>query len=161
VAAAGAAIGASLPLPAPPAAAAQSSNAEADPIFAAIEAHRSAIAAHGDAVSAESALDQSLPDDRQRSDITAWEEKIVESDDPRWLAAIRARWEASNFMDDCAIDLVNIDPSTVAGIEALLRYFVDQEDGLFPDDVSNDDGSVETFGNCLIRHAADAIGNIA
>jgi hypothetical protein len=64
-------------------------------------------------------------------------------------------------MDDCAIDLVNIDPSTVAGIEALLRYFVDQEDGLFPDDVSNDDGSVETFGNCLIRHAAGAIGNIA
>jgi hypothetical protein len=69
------------PLPAPPLAPAclaratsrgpESSNAEADPIFAAIEAHRSAIAAHGDAISAESALEQSLPDDRQRSDITA------------------------------------------------------------------------------------------
>jgi hypothetical protein len=64
VAAAGAAIGASLPLPAPPAAA-QSRAAESDPIFAAIEAHRRAIVAHGDAVSAESALEQSLPDDRR------------------------------------------------------------------------------------------------
>lgn len=70
VAAAGAAIGASLPLPAPPAAA-QNGAAEADPIFAAIEAHRRAIAAHGDAVDIEMALEVSLPDDRRLTD--AWE----------------------------------------------------------------------------------------
>jgi hypothetical protein len=160
-AAGGAAIGAGLPLPAPPAATAQTSDAEADPIFAAIEAHRRAIAAHGEAVGTEMALEVSLPHDQRQSDITVWKEKIVETDDPMWLAAVRARWKASNAMDDLAIDLLNTEPATVAGIEALLRYFGDQEEGLFSEEVSNDDGSVETFGAYLVRHAADALRKIA
>jgi hypothetical protein len=43
-------------------------------------------------------------------------------------------------MDDLAIDLLNTEPTTVAGIEALLRHFADQDEGLFPDNVCNDDG---------------------
>jgi hypothetical protein len=159
VAAGGAALGAGLPLPAAPAATMQSSGAEADPIFAAIEAHRRAIAAHGEAVGIEMALEVSLPDDRRLTD--AWEDKIVETDDPRWPAALRAVSAASSAMDDAAIDLVNTEPATLAGIEALLRYFADQEDALFPDEVSNDEGSDEAFGACLVRHAADAIGKVA
>jgi hypothetical protein len=162
VAAAGAALGAGLPLPGPLDATAPSRATESDPMFAAIEAHRRAIAAHGDAVSAESALEQSLPDDRRRSVITVWEETILESDDPRWPAALRARSEASISMDDLAIDLLNIEATTVAGVEALLRYFADQEDdALFPEEVSNDDGSEEAFGTCLVRHAADGLRKIA
>jgi hypothetical protein len=160
VAAGGAALGAGLPLPGQAARTTQSSDAEADPIFAAIEAHRTAIAAHGEAVETEMALEVSLPEDQRQSDIKVWEEKIVETDDPRWLAAIRARWEASNSMDDLAIDLLNTEPTTVAGIEALLRYFGDQEEALFPEEVSNDDGSAEAFGACLVRHAADALRKI-
>jgi len=158
-AAGGSAIGAGLPLPAPAAATAQSSDAEADPIFAAIEAHRRAIAAHGEAVGIEMALEVSLPDDRRLTD--AWEDKIVETDDPRWPAALRAVSAASSAMDDAAINLVNIEPTTVAGVEGLLRYFADQEDALFPDNVSNDDESLEAFGACLVRHAADALRKIA
>jgi hypothetical protein len=161
VAAGGVAFGAGLPLPASPATTAQSGDAEADPIYAAIEAHRRAIAAHGEAVETEMALEVSLPEDQRQSDIKVWEEKIVETDDPRWLAVVRARWEASNSMDDLAIDLLNTEPATVAGIEALLRYFVDQEEGLFPEDVSHDDGSEGAFGTYLVRHAADALGEIA
>jgi hypothetical protein len=161
VAAGGAAIGAGLPLPASTTASAQISDAEADPIFAAIEAHRRAVAAHAEAVETETALEVSLPEDQRQSDITAWEEKIVETDDPRWLAAVRARWEASNSMDDLAIDLLNIEPTTVAGTEALLRHFADHDEGLLPDRVCNDDGSVEAFGASLVRHAADALGKIA
>ncbi len=52
VAAGGAAIGAGLPLPASPAATAQRGDAEADPIFAAIEAHRIAQQAYITAVDA-------------------------------------------------------------------------------------------------------------
>jgi hypothetical protein len=162
VATAGAALGAGLPLPGPLDATAPSRATDSDPMFAAIEAHRRAITAHGDAVSAESALEQSLPNDRRRSVITAWEETIVESDDPRWPAALRARSEASISMDGLAIDLLNIEATTVAGIEALLRYFADQEDdAIFPEEVSNDDGSEEAFGACLVRHAADALRKIA
>jgi hypothetical protein len=161
VVAGGAALGAGLPLPASPAATGLSSDAEADPIFAAIKAHLKAVAAHGEAVDPEMALEVSLPEDQRQSRITAWEEKIVETDDPRWPVALRARMEASNSMDNLAIDLLNIEPTTVAGIEALLRYFVDQEEGLFPEEASNDDGSDEAFGTCLVRHAADALGKIA
>ena len=160
VAAAGGTLGVTLPLPPLPAAIAECETA-ADPIYAAIEAHRRAIAAHGDAVSAESALEQSLPSDRRRSRITVWEETIVEGDDPRWPASERARMVASNAMDDMAIDLLNTEPTTVAGVEALLRYFADREEALFPVDVSDDDGSEETFVACLIRHAADALRKIA
>lgn len=160
VAAGGAVVGAALPLPAPPADA-QSSDAGTDPILAAIEAHQRAVAAHEEAVGIEMALEQSLPKDQRRSVINVWEEKIVESDDPRWIAALRALREASNSMDDLAIDLLNIKPTTVAGIEALLGYFADQEEGLFPKEVTNDDGSVETFGAYLVRHAADALRKIA
>jgi hypothetical protein len=157
VAAGGAALGAGLPLPALPAATAQNGGAEADPIFAAIEAHRKAIAAHGEAVDVEMALEASLPDDQRQS----CGETILETDDPRWPAALRAVSAAWDCMDDLAIDLVKIEPTTVAGIEALLRYFADDEDNSFPDGVPRDDGSEEVFGTYLVRHAADALRKTA
>src|SRR5437762_823191 len=58
-----------------------------DPILAAIEKHRAAYAAHGDAVRRNFALEEELPKDRRQSDITVWETKIVETDDPRWIAS--------------------------------------------------------------------------
>jgi hypothetical protein len=161
VAAGGAAIGAGLPLPAPSTATVQSSGAEADPIFALIAAHRRAIAASNDAVATEINLDACLAAERRRSRITAQGETIVESDDPRWLAAGRARMEAWNSVDDSAIALLNIEPTTLAGIEALLRHFSGLEGWCYPEEVSNDDGSVETFGTFLVRHAADALRKIA
>jgi hypothetical protein len=161
VAAGGAGLGASMPLPASPAAPAQNSDAEADPIIAAIEAHRRAVAADGDAVDIEMALEASLPADRRRSRINAWEEKIVEADDPRWIASERAHMDASNTMDDLAIDLLNTEPTTEAGVHALLLYFADQEEALFPAEVINDDGLEEAFGASLARHAADALRKIA
>jgi hypothetical protein len=160
VAVGGAALGAGLPLPAPTAATAQSRAGKLpDPIFAAIEAHRRAVATHDEAVDLETALEASLPDDQRQS--TTWKETIVETDDPRWLAAMRAVSAASNATDDLAINLLNTEPTTVAGIEALLRYFADDEDNSFPDGVARDDGSEETFGTYLARHAADALRKIA
>jgi hypothetical protein len=161
VTAGGAAIGAGLPLPVPPAATAQSRDAAADPIFAAIEAHRRAIATLREAIDTEAALEASLPAERRRSRITVWEDTIVETDDPRWPASERSYMAASEAMDDLAIDLLNTKPTSVAGIDALLRHFADQDEGLFPDEVRNDDGSAEAFGSCLARHAADALRQIA
>jgi hypothetical protein len=132
-----------------------------DPILDAIDAHRRAIVAHGEAVGIEFALEERLPDDQRQSNITVWEEKIVETDDPMWLAAVRARWEASNSMDDLAIDLLNTEPATAAGVEALLRYFAEQEEAIFPEEVCNDDGSAEAFGACLVRHSAGALRKLA
>jgi hypothetical protein len=144
VAAGGAALGAGLPLPS---GTAQSSEA-ADPIFVAIEAHRQAATAHENALNAESHLDESLSDEQK-------------SDDPRWRAATEATSKASRAMDGVAMDLLNTELMTLAGIEALLRYFADRDEGLFPAGVCNDDGLEETFETELIRHAADALRKIA
>jgi hypothetical protein len=160
-AAGGAVLGAGLPLPASSSVTPQSLDAEADPIFAAIEAHRAAIAAHEQAVGIENSLEESLPDEQRQSRMKVWEKTIVGTDDPSWIAAVQTRWEASESMDDLAIDLLNIEPTTIAGIEALLRYFAGQEKELFPYEVSHDDGSVEAFGSYLVRHAADALHKIA
>jgi hypothetical protein len=146
IAAGGAALGATLPLPTPPATIAQGS--DPDPIFAAIEAHQRAIAAHAEAVDIESRLDESLSDEQQ-------------SDDPRWLAATKALNEASSVMDDMGIELLNTELTTLGGIEALLRHFADRDEGIFPSGVCNDDGSEETFDTELIRYAADALREIA
>jgi hypothetical protein len=132
-----------------------------DPIFAAIEENRRTLKAFGEAVDLECALEASLPSDRRCSFIKAGDENIVESDDPAWLGALRARHEASNAMEASAIELLNTEPTTVAGIESLLRHFVDQEEALFPDEVSDDDGSVEAFGASLVRHVADSLRKIA
>jgi hypothetical protein len=63
-------------------------------------------------------------------------------------------------MDDLAIDLLNVTPTTAAGIESLLRYFAHQEEALFPDEAIDDDGSTWAFGALLVRHAADALHKI-
>lgn len=157
--AAGGALGVSLPLPALPAPTALSSATEADPIFAAIDAHRRAVATHEQAVETEFSLEDNLPADRRRSCITMWKEEIAEDDDPRWPASCLARMAASISMDDLAFDLLNTEPTTIAGVEALLRYFANQEEGFFPE--CNDDGSAVAFGNDLVSHAADALRMIA
>jgi hypothetical protein len=149
-AAASTALGASLPLPALPVASAQSSGVEADPIFAAIEAHRRAVATHDETVGVESALEVGLPADQTRSRIRAWEETIVEGDDPRWVAAVRTRWNASELMDDAGIGLLNTEPATVAGVEALLRRGSTRRRRFRRD--------IQVLPS---RHAADALGKIA
>jgi hypothetical protein len=157
----GGTLGTVLPLPTLPASFAPASEPQTDPIFAAIEANRGAVAAFRKAVSAECALEDTLPRDKQQSSISAWEETIVDTDDPRWLAAIRARSHACDAMDDTAINLLNVTPTTLAGIEALLRYFAHQEAALFPSEATDDDGSSWAFGALLVRHAADALRAIA
>jgi hypothetical protein len=142
-----------------PVASPRSVNASVDPIFAAIEAHRDAVAGFDDAVTIESSLERKLPDARRQSAINAHERRIVAGDDPAWPAALQARAHASDAMEDRAIDLLNTDPTTMAGAEALLRYYAEQEEAMFPDTIEGDDG-YESFSDSLMRHVADAIRGI-
>jgi hypothetical protein len=97
---------------------------QADPVFDAIEAHRSAAIATRAALDFHSDMDELLPIDKCHSSITAWEEKIVATDDPRWIAAERGLHCAHSAETDAAVALVNIKPTTLAGVLALLRYAV-------------------------------------
>ena len=96
-----------------------------DPILAAIEAHKAAIVARDLVFDRHSALDRELPVEKCHSVITTWEEIIVETDDPRWIACERALADAHDAEADAAIALVTVKPTTPGGLLApLLQYAV-------------------------------------
>jgi hypothetical protein len=64
--------------------------AQDDPIFGAIEEHEKAHAALGAHLTLESELDAELPNHLTQSNSNYYDgEKIVETDDPRWIASIK------------------------------------------------------------------------
>jgi hypothetical protein len=97
-------------------------NAAPDPIFAAIEKHRSAALAFLAAADENCRLQEELPRDRQRSRVTCYETVIVEGDDLRWIASERTTVAHADEMDEAAHELLDVTPNTIAGVQALLRY---------------------------------------
>ena len=115
-----------------------------DPVFAAIEAHKAAVAATSAAVGLHSALDEKLPIEKCRSSVTAWGEEIVATDDARWIDAERAVMRSYHTQDDAACELVTVRATTLAGVLALLQYATAADvDGMgWPTDLVSDDGKL-------------------
>ena len=127
-----------------------------DPVFAVIEAHQAAGLAFGDAVSAQSKLEKALPRENRRSHIRAFEEEIVETDDPRWIASQRAVHDLSRQASNRALDLLAIRPTTRAGLVALFRHVAEAEEADLPSDVAfDDDERSYSFEAALLCVAAD------
>jgi hypothetical protein len=95
-----------------------------DPIFAAIERHRIAERELGGVVTEQGKLEDELPKHLRQSDIRPACDinTVVETDDPRWIAAERARVAASEKESECADALLEVRPTTLAGLMNLLRY---------------------------------------
>lgn len=112
---------ASLPALAIPAAAAI---AGPDPIFAAIECHRSAALEWMRQVDIGNELEEIIPAERREvhhiGDVDNPE--IGKNDDPRWTAAQRNYITTSDAMENAACDLTNTVPTSIEGIAALLEY---------------------------------------
>ena len=70
------------------------------PIFAAIEAHKAAVARFEAAVERVCRLEDELPEKARRSSITAYEHVIVETDDPRWIESEKAVDETCDVVDE-------------------------------------------------------------
>ncbi len=120
-----------------------------DPIFAAIDAHRMACAEMSAAYEVHSHLDRTLPFSRCQSHITRWEEKIVETDDPRWIAAEREINRCQDAADDAACKLVSVTPVTLAGMIAMLGHVteVEQKDPeAWPEPLCDDDDTEQKRG---------------
>jgi hypothetical protein len=105
-----------------------------DPIFAAIEAHKAAFARVVAAIDVEQAAEAATP-------------KGMRKTDERWLEsgkAVSAAWEAEG---DAAIELVNVRPTTMTGVVALLNYAIsaDHDGETWPRALLSDDG--ETGGS--------------
>jgi hypothetical protein len=121
----------------------QSAAARNDPIFAAIEAHKAAFADVVTAIDVHCVLESELPREKMRSHVTRWEEKIVETDDPRWIESERAVIRAWEAEEDTAIALVCIQPTTKAGFFALIEHAIahDGDGEGWPRDLESDDGA--------------------
>jgi hypothetical protein len=98
-----------------------------DPIFAAIAAHEASLRALSVGLNVMYTLEEELPKELRKSNVDAWEEVIVETDDPRWIESeknVHALFEADG---DAAIGLINVEPATLAGLAALMRHVTEYE----------------------------------
>ena len=127
-----------------------SASAPSDPLFAAIEAHKAAVATFLQAIHINSELQESLPRNLRQSMIRVDERKIVETDDPRWIEAEDQVIKTGDAMNDAATTILNLELETIDGAIALLRYMTDHMDrydgqamgwpeDLLPDGVNPDD----------------------
>jgi hypothetical protein len=133
-----------------------------DPIIAAIEAHRRARAQTRAAFEHESAVEDELVELPGEAE-----------NDPRWIVANAAVEHALAVQDDLAVELLESQPTTIAGAAALLTYYVDlvattQPEVAFPELDGNgspfESKSIDKlrrdFAYFIIRNAAAALRNM-
>jgi hypothetical protein len=138
-----------------------------DPIIAAIEAHRRACAETYAAYERQSAVEDELVAEVQMSADGA-------EYDQRWIAANDATGDALAVQDDLAVNLLQTQPTTIAGAAALLAYYVDavtttQPEVAFPELDGNGrpfeskliDEPRRDFGYFMVRSVAAALSNMA
>jgi hypothetical protein len=133
-----------------------------DPIIDVIEAHRRAYVDTRSAYNRQSAIEDELGAGVR---VPAGEAE----NDPRWIAANDAATKALAVQDGLAVQLLETQPTTIAGAAALLTYYVDviattQAEVIFPDlDVnshlfeSTTDEPKRDFGHLIVRNVAAAL----
>jgi hypothetical protein len=146
-----------------------------DPIFQLIEQHKVATDALEAACTHLSEMEQAISKRLRQGRSICFEVKTVETDDPRWTAA-NIRWtDCSARQDDIAIEMLNVKPTTLAGLQAMLTYAVQHvaEGHIWPDgeqikdDDDRDQGEAvlglhnRDWNFYLMRNLGEAIQSIA
>jgi hypothetical protein len=130
-----------------------------DPILEAIEGHRAAYAAFDAEIRRHGKLDDELID-AKRSKIKRSETTIVKRDDPRWIESEKEVARTSDAEIDAAIRLVDIRPTTAAGIIALLEYVLLCErrgDDGWPDCLVDENDKPRSWHYFLMENLAAAV----
>jgi hypothetical protein len=137
-----------------------------DPIFALITAHKQAIKALDANCLQEGHLEETVPAERRKSNCWGWKLTIVETDDPRWIAAIRESNELSRRTDEIAAEMVSVDLS-VAGAAALLQYAIEHTEAgyVWPDNLADEDAPADAKDSgwfyFLHRNLLSSLENLA
>jgi hypothetical protein len=96
---------------------------EPDPIFAAIERHKLAVAQYNRLCDQQDDLEDKIPrEKRQTGEHEDGQLVIVETDDPRWVAFQQGMDEVTDAEIQAECDLVNVVPTSIAGVIAVLEY---------------------------------------
>lgn len=135
----------------------------ASPIHAAIEAHKAAWAALGMQVDNTDILEAVLPRERRkvygdRED----DHQLSQTDDPRWTAHQEALSAANARVDDCAIALLLLEPTTIADLVVLVTYISDAETrgaNSWPD-VEEEGMRFATWDKCFHRQIKAALARM-
>jgi hypothetical protein len=122
--------------------------AGADPIHQAIAGHAAAYAALNSCLETQYALEAELPKHLRKSNINDWETKIVETDDPRWIETEKNVHHLFDAEINAAIELISVEPTTLAGAAALMRYVASLEakGHTWPDGLQDDDAKPTAIG---------------
>jgi hypothetical protein len=131
-------------------------SAASDPIHDAIAIHRAAEAAFAAVLERESALCAELR--RRRS-------KLDYETDPRWIETEAERDAACDATFEAAWAILAVQPTTVAGVAAALRYAAEncEAGNAWPNDPppnSRKPKATESWNSALHRHLADALAQI-
>jgi hypothetical protein len=137
-----------------------------DPVIAAIDAHKSAVADHAGAVDAVAELERTLPPETRQ-----WvpgegerEAPAGNADDSRWIDAQLAVLSTSDAVDTASWALIDdAAPTTVAGAAALLSYAHDfvAAGSRWPSYAGEDSGETEDWNSEMHRKLAVTLGRPA
>lgn len=98
--------------------------ASADPIFAAIDRHRAAYAEFERVCYLQEELEKTIPKERRVRHYVGDRDnaEMIANDDPAWTKYQDSWFASADDADDRAVDLLNVAPTSTAGIAALLEY---------------------------------------
>jgi hypothetical protein len=117
-----------------------------DPIYAAIDAHRQAVAAHDAVTAVRAAFNDLNMNDEQKAQLAVLG------------AAVDDAWDQ---LEDAGCDLVNSKPTTLAGVAALCRYvepLLNERDTVnLPEVICWDDETASTAAGALANAIAAAV----
>jgi hypothetical protein len=133
-----------------------------DPIFAAIDRHKTANAEFERVVRREEQLTETIPAERRRRHYVGDRDnaEMIASDDPAWTEYMDAWFAASDAANDRALDLLNIAPISIAGVAALLNYaaaFEKNGGELFPDTIEEGGANPLAGGTACMAWCADCL----
>jgi hypothetical protein len=129
-----------------------------DPIYAGIGAFNVAIERFKEAVAVQGVAEEKMFA-RRRAGVISETEKDADA-----VAAERASDVASDAVDDAARKIVEIDPVSIGGVVALLKFGAEQDYIMLPTSIDAADDGDPLDGECwhkwAMRNAADALSRL-